>query len=62
MDAAIIVTAIVLVAATAALALAPQLHLGYPQEAADLALDTARRLSGCWPTSWYSDGFAAVPG
>jgi signal transduction histidine kinase len=46
MDAAIIVTAIVLVAATAALALAPQLHLGYPQEAADLALDTAASVIG----------------
>jgi signal transduction histidine kinase len=46
MDAAIIVTAIVLVAATTALALAPQLHLGYPQEAADLALDTAASVIG----------------
>ena len=46
MDAAIIVTAIVLVAATAGLALAPQLHLGYPQEAADLALDTAASVIG----------------
>ena len=46
MDAAVIVTAIVLVAVTAALALAPQLHLGYPQEAADLALDTAASVVG----------------
>jgi cell division protein FtsW (lipid II flippase) len=46
MDAAIIVTAIVLVAVTAALALAPQLQLGYPQEAADLALDTAASVIG----------------
>jgi len=45
-DAAIIVTAIMLVAVTAALALAPQLHLGYPQEAADLALDTAASVIG----------------
>jgi signal transduction histidine kinase len=46
MDAAIIMTAIVLVAVTAALALAPQLHLGYPQDAADLALDTAASVIG----------------
>ena len=45
-DAAVIVTASVLVAVTAALALAPQLHLGYPQEAADLALDTAASVIG----------------
>ena len=46
MHAAVIVTAIVLVVVTAALALAPQLHLGYPQEAADLALDTAASVIG----------------
>lgn len=46
MRAAVVVTAIVLVAATAALALAPQLHLGYPPEAADLALDTAASVIG----------------
>ena len=46
MHAAVIVTAIVLVAVTAALALAPQLHLGYPREAADLALDTAASVIG----------------
>jgi signal transduction histidine kinase len=46
MQAAVIVTAIVLVVVTAALALAPQLHLGYPQEAADLALDTAASVIG----------------
>ena len=46
MHAAVVVTAIVLVAVTAALALAPQLHLGYPQEAADLALDTAASVIG----------------
>jgi signal transduction histidine kinase len=40
------VTAIVLVAVTAALALAPQLHFGYPREAADLALDTAASVIG----------------
>lgn len=45
-NAAVIVTAIVLVALTAALALAPQLHLGYPAEAADLALDTAASVIG----------------
>ncbi|MGN6794121.1 MAG: sensor histidine kinase [Streptosporangiaceae bacterium] len=46
MHAAVIVTAIVLVAVTAALALTPQLQLGYPQEAADLALDTAASVIG----------------
>ena len=46
MHAAVIVTAIVLVVVTAALALAPQLHLGYPQEAVDLALDTAASVIG----------------
>lgn len=46
MHAAVAVTAIVLVAATAALTLAPQLHLGYPPEAADLALDTAASVVG----------------
>ena len=46
MHAAVIVTAIVLVTVTAALALAPQLHLGYPREAADLALDTAASVIG----------------
>ena len=46
MHAAVIVTASVLVAVTAALALAPQLHLGYPREAADLALDTAASVIG----------------
>ena len=46
MDAAVIVTAIVLVAVTAALALAPQMHLSDPQEAVDLALDTAASLIG----------------
>jgi signal transduction histidine kinase len=46
MHAAVAVTAIVLVVVTAALALAPQLHLGYPQEEADLALDTAASVIG----------------
>jgi len=46
MHAAVIVTAIVLIAVTAALALAPQLHLGYPQETVDLALDTAASVIG----------------
>jgi signal transduction histidine kinase len=46
MHAAVLVTAIVLVAVTAALALAPQLHFGYPREAADLALDTAASVIG----------------
>jgi signal transduction histidine kinase len=46
MHAAVAVTAIVLVAVTAALALAPQSHLGYPQEAVDLALDTAASVIG----------------
>ena len=46
MHVAVLVTAIVLVAVTAALALAPQLHLGYPQEAVDLALDTAASVIG----------------
>jgi signal transduction histidine kinase len=46
MHTAVIVTAIVLAAVTAALALVPQLHLGYPQEAADLALDTAASVIG----------------
>jgi signal transduction histidine kinase len=44
--AAVIVTAIVLVAVTAALALAPQSHLGYPRETVDLALDTAASVIG----------------
>jgi signal transduction histidine kinase len=39
-------TAIALIAVTAALALAPQTHLGYPQQAADLALDTAASVIG----------------
>jgi signal transduction histidine kinase len=46
MPAAAIVTAIALTAVTAALALAPQLHLGYPRQAADLALDTAASVIG----------------
>ena len=46
MHAAVIVTAIVLVAVTVALALAPQLHLGYPRDEADLALDTAATVVG----------------
>jgi signal transduction histidine kinase len=46
MHAAVIVTAIVLVAVTAALALAPQSHHGYPEEAVDLALDTAASVVG----------------
>jgi len=46
MRAALIVTTIVLVAVTAALALAPQSHLGYPQDAVDLALDTAASVIG----------------
>jgi hypothetical protein len=46
MRAAVIVTAIVLVAVTAALAVAPRLHLGYPQETVDLALDTAASVIG----------------
>ena len=46
MHAAVIVTAIVLVAVTAALALAPQLHFGYPRDEADLALDTAATVVG----------------
>ena len=46
MRAAVIVTATVLVAVTAALAVAPQLHLGYPRETVDLALDTAASVIG----------------
>ena len=46
MHAVVVVTAIVVVAVTAALALTPQWHLGYPQEAADLALDTAASVIG----------------
>jgi signal transduction histidine kinase len=46
MHAAVIVTAIVLIAVTAALALAPQLHFGYPRETVDLALDTAASVIG----------------
>ena len=46
MDAAVIVTAIVLVAVTAALAVAPQMHLSDPAEAADLVLDTAASVIG----------------
>ena len=46
MRAAVIVTAIVLVAVTAALAVAPRLHFGYPQETVDLALDTAASVIG----------------
>jgi signal transduction histidine kinase len=46
MPAAAIVTAITLTTVTAALALAPQLHLGYPQQAADLALDTVASVIG----------------
>jgi signal transduction histidine kinase len=46
MQATVIVSAIVLVAVTATLALAPQLHLGYPRETADLALDTAASVIG----------------
>ena len=46
MDAAVIVTAIVLVAVTAALAVAPQMHLSNPPEAADLVLDTAASVIG----------------
>ena len=43
---AVVVIAIVLVAVTVALALTPRLHLGYPQEAVDLALDTAASVIG----------------
>jgi signal transduction histidine kinase len=46
MHAVVIVTAIVLVVVTAALALAPPLHLGYPGESADLALDTVASVAG----------------
>ena len=46
MHTVVIVTAIALVAVTAALALAPQLHLGSPGEAADLAVDTAASVIG----------------
>ena len=46
MHAAVVVTAIVLVAVTAALALSPQSHLGYPREEVDLALDTAASVIG----------------
>ena len=46
MPAAVTATAIVLVVITAALALAPQLHIGYPEDAADLALDTAASVIG----------------
>jgi signal transduction histidine kinase len=46
MRAAVIVTAIALAAMTAALALAPHMHLGYPRESADLALDTAASVIG----------------
>src|SRR5260370_31446893 len=50
MHAAVVVTAIVLAATTAARALTPPLRRGYPREGADLALDTAAsviRLAGC---------------
>jgi signal transduction histidine kinase len=43
---AAITTPLVLAAVTAALALAPQLRLGYPREAADLALDTTASVVG----------------
>ena len=43
---AAIATPVVLAAVTAALALTPQLHLGYPREEADLALDTAASVVG----------------
>ncbi len=46
MHAAVVVTAIVLAATTAALALTPQLRLGYPREEVDLALDTAASVIG----------------
>jgi signal transduction histidine kinase len=46
MGAAVVITAFTLIAVTAALALAPQLHLGYPREMADLALDTAASVVG----------------
>jgi signal transduction histidine kinase len=46
MGAAFVVTATMLTATTAALALAPQLYPGYPREAADLALDTAASVIG----------------
>lgn len=42
----VIATGVVLVAVTLALALAPQLHFGYPREAADLAVDTAASVIG----------------
>ena len=41
-----IATPVVLAAVTAALAVAPQWHLGYPRDAADLALDTAASVVG----------------
>jgi signal transduction histidine kinase len=46
MHAAVILTAIALVAVTAALALTSRMYLGYPQEAVDLALDTAASVIG----------------
>jgi signal transduction histidine kinase len=47
-DATVVVTAIALAAVTvtAAVALTPQLHLGYPREAVDLCLDTAASVIG----------------
>ena len=46
MHATVSMTAFVLVAVTAALALAPQLQLGYPRGDADLALDTTASVVG----------------
>ena len=46
MHATVSATACVLVAVTAALALAPQLQLGYPRGDADLALDTTASVVG----------------
>ena len=46
MHAADVVTAIVLVTVTAAVVLAPQLHLGYPRQAEDLTMDTAASVVG----------------
>jgi signal transduction histidine kinase len=46
MHVAVVVTAIVLVAVTAALGLAPRLRIDYPREAVDLALDTAASVIG----------------
>lgn len=46
MDAAVVVTAIGVTAVTAAVALTPPLHLAYPREAVDLALDTAASVIG----------------